>query len=365
MNRASPPREILYYGSNRQQQYWENEAQTLCIVRDISSPMWLAYSKQAGVYRLLPAQPQPKRRRSRNATETVPLAGHSAEEVIARLRKNHRLHLFLEQRLRRWMATEPVAAHGEAGVGEKLDDGLDAEAAAPRAGSTRVGKETRDRLDQIPTVTEPQAPVPDGGAHQADGQRIVESKPAAELRLWPVGLVGIRSLAATIAAAAATFAIAGGLGLIGPDGAEMPSRLEGEAESRAGTRVIALAEARQNFRFVDVPAPPVPSLLRDFSAPVRLQGVPLDRLKFLAIHDSDPVARWDAGQQVATRMLLDGVAAHQVTPAALPPIDPDVVAAMRETLADAERDPAFAAEALALPLECKASRRVRSFVIPV
>ncbi len=103
MNHASPPREILYYGSNRQQQYWENEAQTLRIVRDISSPMWLAYSKQAGVYRLLPAQPQPKRRRSRNATETVPLAGHSAEEVIARLRKNHRLHLFLEQRLRRWM----------------------------------------------------------------------------------------------------------------------------------------------------------------------------------------------------------------------------------------------------------------------
>ncbi len=42
MNHASPPREILYYGSNRQQQYWENEAQTLRIVRDISSPMWLA-----------------------------------------------------------------------------------------------------------------------------------------------------------------------------------------------------------------------------------------------------------------------------------------------------------------------------------
>jgi putative peptidoglycan lipid II flippase len=44
-----------------------------------------------------------------------------------------------------------------------------------------------------------------------------------ELRLRPVGLVGVRSLAATIAAAAVTFAIAGGLGLIGPD---TPSRLE-------------------------------------------------------------------------------------------------------------------------------------------
>src|SRR6266545_3149565 len=103
MNRASPLRETLYYGSNRQQQYWENEAQTFRIVRDISSPVWLAYSKQDGVYRLLPAQPRPKRRRPRNAPETVPLAGRSAEEIVARLRRDHRLHLFLEQRLRRWM----------------------------------------------------------------------------------------------------------------------------------------------------------------------------------------------------------------------------------------------------------------------
>jgi aminopeptidase N len=94
--------------------------------------------------------------------------------------------------------------------------------------------------------------------------------------------------------------------------------------------------------------------------------VPLDRLKFLAIHDSDPVARWDAGQQVATRMLLDRVAAfqraatdgprasrpHPAETAALQgSLDPDFVAAMRQTLADAERDPAFAAEALVLPSE--------------
>jgi aminopeptidase N len=99
-----------------------------------------------------------------------------------------------------------------------------------------------------------------------------------------------------------------------------------------------------------VPAPPLPSLLRNFSAPVKLQGAPLERLKFLAIHDTDPVARWDAGQQVATRMLLERVAAYQ-RGQAMPPLDPDVVAAMRQTLADADRDPAFAAEAMALPSE--------------
>jgi aminopeptidase N len=140
------------------------------------------------------------------------------------------------------------------------------------------------------------------------------------------------------------------MGLIGANGDELPTRLDSEAVGDGGTRVLVVAETQQNFRFADVPARPVPSLLRGFSAPVKLQGAPLDRLKFLAIHDSDPVARWDAGQQVATRMLLDHVAAHQ-RGAAMPPPDPDLVAAMRQTLADAERDPAFAAEALLLPSE--------------
>src|SRR6516225_9619657 len=140
------------------------------------------------------------------------------------------------------------------------------------------------------------------------------------------------------------------MGLIGPDGAELPTRLEGEVSSRMGTRVLTLAQPRQSFRFIDLPGPPVPSLLRDFSAPVKLKGVPLDRLKFLAVHDTEPFARWEAGQQVATMVLLDLIAAHQrgETSTAL---DRDIVAAMRRTLADADRDLAFAAEALNLPSE--------------
>jgi aminopeptidase N len=160
------------------------------------------------------------------------------------------------------------------------------------------------------------------------------------------------------------------MGLLGPNGDEMPTRLDGEDAATDGTRVLVCRSERQVFRFADVAAPPVPSLLRNFSAPVKLQGVPLDRLKFLAIHDTDPVARWDAGQQVAIRILLDRVAAYQRatekgppapsldplgrpaggTPALrMPPLDPDLIAAMRQTLADADHDPAFAAEALMLP----------------
>jgi aminopeptidase N len=140
------------------------------------------------------------------------------------------------------------------------------------------------------------------------------------------------------------------MGLLGPDGAELPTRLEEEAESQEGTRVIRLAAARERFRFVDVPAPPVPSLLRGFSAPVKLKDVPLDRLKFLAINDPDPFARWEAGQQVATRVLLDGVEACR-SGAKRAPLDRDLVTALRRILADADRDPAFAAEALTLPSE--------------
>jgi aminopeptidase N len=140
------------------------------------------------------------------------------------------------------------------------------------------------------------------------------------------------------------------MGLLGPDGAELPTRLEEETESREGTRVITLAEPRESFRFVDVPAAPVPSLLRGFSAPVKLKDVPLERLKFLAINDPEPFARWEAGQQVATRSLLEGIRACR-SGAKPAPLDPDLVTALRRVLADAEGDPAFAAEVLTLPSE--------------
>jgi len=115
-----------------------------------------------------------------------------------------------------------------------------------------------------------------------------------------------------------------------------------------GARVLTLDRPEQEFVFEDVP-PPVPSLLRGFSAPVKLKGVPLERLRFLATHDTDPFVRWESGQQYATRHLLQMVAAAQRgEPLAL---DPGLVHAVQKNLADADTDPAFSAEALALPGE--------------
>jgi aminopeptidase N len=139
------------------------------------------------------------------------------------------------------------------------------------------------------------------------------------------------------------------MGLLDPAGKELPTRLEGEDAARPGTRVLVLAAAKETFRFVDMPAAPVPSLLRGFSAPVKLKGIPLARQKFLAINDSDPFARWEAGQQVATHILLDLIAAIRRGDRLV--LDPELVAQLRRTLANADADPAFAAEAMTLPSE--------------
>jgi aminopeptidase N len=137
------------------------------------------------------------------------------------------------------------------------------------------------------------------------------------------------------------------MGLLDGNGQELATRLEGEAEAVAGTRVLLASGAETTFTFVDVASPPVPSLLRGFSAPVKLSGISRDRLKFLAAHDTDPFARWEAGQQYATGLLLDMIAAIQR--GETPIVEPALVQAMDATLGGT--DPAFVAEALTLPAE--------------
>ena len=139
------------------------------------------------------------------------------------------------------------------------------------------------------------------------------------------------------------------MGLMDQHGKTLPTRLAGENAAIAGTRTLLLEEAAQSWVFEGVAAPPVASLLRGFSAPVRLLGVPRDRLRFLAVHDTDPFVRWDSGQQYAAGLMLDLVAAHQRGDALT--FDPALAEAVATTLAGAGADPAFAAEALALPGE--------------
>ncbi|GAP66053.1 aminopeptidase N [Mizugakiibacter sediminis] len=88
--------------------------------------------------------------------------------------------------------------------------------------------------------------------------------------------------------------------LFARDGRLLPLRLEGEAAAAGEERVLELTAAEQTFRFVDVPEPPLPSLLRGFSAPVIVESdeAPAD-LAFRLRHESDGYNRWDAGQRLA------------------------------------------------------------------
>lgn len=112
---------------------------------------------------------------------------------------------------------------------------------------------------------------------------------------------------------------------------------------------LLLRTAEQTFHFRLTAQPKATSLLRHFSAPVKLKGGSRERLKFLAAHDSDLFNRWDSLQQYATVILLDSITDYQNKKTFL--LDEGLKNAFASILHNAEQDPAFAAEALTLPSE--------------
>ena len=88
---------------------------------------------------------------------------------------------------------------------------------------------------------------------------------------------------------------------------ELPVSSVHETENRY-TIVLNLTKSSQRFVFLGVEEEPTPSLLRDFSAPVRL-NYPYTRnqLKFLMSNDSDGFARWEAGQRFGAEVIQDVV----------------------------------------------------------
>ena len=116
-------------------------------------------------------------------------------------------------------------------------------------------------------------------------------------------------------------------------------------------RTLHLTATSQSFVFNDVAAEPVPSLLRDFSAPVYLDfDYTPEQLALLLGHESDAFNAWEAGQRLATTLILD---AAQAIAAGQNPGWPDTfTAACRRLLqTQAQRGAAFVAEALMLPGE--------------
>ncbi len=138
------------------------------------------------------------------------------------------------------------------------------------------------------------------------------------------------------------------VGLVGADGRDIPLRLADEAAPVGTTRVLDIVALRQTFTFGGIEAPPVPSLLRGFSAPVKVDfPYTADQLAFLAAHDSDAVARWDAAQRSFAEAIL-ALVRHRRTgrPLALPATLRAIIGAL---LSDRASDPALLALALTPP----------------
>ena len=139
------------------------------------------------------------------------------------------------------------------------------------------------------------------------------------------------------------------IGLIDREsGSALPLRLEGENAAGGTERVLELRQDRQIFTFEDVERAPLPSLLRGFSAPVKLE-LPLDRADLAAMlaHDPDTFNRWEAGQRLLLDLMRELLRDHQSGRAMT--LDPALTPALRKVLDDTAEDPAFAARVVTLP----------------
>jgi len=140
------------------------------------------------------------------------------------------------------------------------------------------------------------------------------------------------------------------LGLLRHDGSAQALLLQGEAVEVGYECVLDIKEKRQSFVFEAVDQPVMPSLLRGFSAPVRLNFDYSDSdLSFLITHDSDSYNRWEAAQQLISRVVKrNAEALRNDEQLELPE---SLLDGIRQLLTDQKQDSALRAEALDIPSE--------------
>jgi aminopeptidase N len=118
--------------------------------------------------------------------------------------------------------------------------------------------------------------------------------------------------------------------------------LDAKGQETHPTRTLELAQSSQSFVFEKVETAPQVSLLRGFSAPVKLEVERSDdTLAFLAAHDTDAVSRWDAFESLKLRA-IDAAIQSKPIPAAY-------FSAVGTLLNDTASDPALIALMLQIP----------------
>ena len=161
------------------------------------------------------------------------------------------------------------------------------------------------------------------------------------------------------------FVIPVALGLVIPGLGDIELRTgtqDGASAAELSRGVIELSTVRRRVTFRDVPSRPVPSLLRGFSAPVRLNSAASETdLITLISHDSDGFNRWQAAQAYSTRLLLRS--AGRIRAGDAPHTDKDFSGALRIVI-EKSADPAFTAQAIILPSEADMAREIGEDVDP-
>ncbi|QHO58093.1 Puromycin-sensitive aminopeptidase [Arachis hypogaea] len=149
------------------------------------------------------------------------------------------------------------------------------------------------------------------------------------------------------------------LGLLDSTGKDIPLSTiyhEGTLQSVSSNNqpvfntVLRVTKKEEEFVFTDIFERPVPSLLRGYSAPVRLESDLIDDdLFFLLANDSDEFNRWEAGQILARKLMLNLVNDLQHNKALV--LNPKFVEGFKRILCDSSLDKEFVAKAITLPGE--------------
>jgi len=139
------------------------------------------------------------------------------------------------------------------------------------------------------------------------------------------------------------------MGLLNKDGSVAPCKLHG-SDQACDEVILQLTQTEQAFTFEGLAEQPVVSILRGFSAPVKLvMERSLDELAFLLSHDSDTFNRWEAGQQLAGQ-IITGLIADLQNGREMH-VNPIMVAAIKQVLEQPWDDVSYFSLLLSLPSE--------------
>eukprot|EP00210_Caulerpa_lentillifera_P008294 g7915.t1 len=145
------------------------------------------------------------------------------------------------------------------------------------------------------------------------------------------------------------------VGLLGPDGKDLPLKLQDWVDTAPVVHEVVLEfdKEQDSFVFVNIPVKPVPSILRSFSAPVKLTVMEQtdEELVFLFANDSNECNRWDAGQTLSKKVIkkLYHEAKATSVDTEIGPVPDSLIQAFKAVLEDKNIDGKFTAMAATLP----------------